>query len=172
MNLKVILFGAVVTVPTVAVLAMSFGRDPHAIRTPMVGRAAPALTLRDVVTNESVSLKSFRGKPVVVNFWASWCEPCLQEHATLVSAARSLGSEVQFIGIVYEDTQDRTRDFLRRHGSAYPSLLDEDGQAAIAFGVYGVPETFFVNPAGSIASKHTGPLTSELLSRNIQGASR
>jgi cytochrome c biogenesis protein CcmG/thiol:disulfide interchange protein DsbE len=172
MNRRVLLIGVLVTVPLIGVLAMSFGRDPHEIRTPMIGRTAPSFTLRDVATNKEVSLESFRGRPVVVNFWATWCAPCLEEHATLVSTARSLGSAVQFIGVVYEDTPDETREFLARNGHSYPSLLDEDGQTAIAYGVYGVPETFFVNSAGSVAAKYTGPLTFDLITQNIQMASK
>lgn len=172
MNRRVLLIGAMVTVPTVLVLALSFGRDPREIRTPMVGRAAPSFTLRDVVTGEAVSLDSFRGQPVVVNFWTTWCAPCLEEHAALVATARALGSKVQFIGVVYGDTTDRARAFLERHGHAYPSVLDEDAETAIAYGVYGVPETFFVTRTGAIASKYVGPLTVDLLKQHLQVASR
>jgi cytochrome c biogenesis protein CcmG/thiol:disulfide interchange protein DsbE len=149
---------------------MSFGRDPHEIRTPMVGRPAPSFSLPDVATHEAVSLASFRGRPVVINFWATWCVPCVQEHATLVSTARSLGSEVQFIGVVYEDSQGQVRDFLDQRGHAYPAVLDEDGRTAIAYGVYGVPETFFVNRSGAIAAKYTGALTASILTQNLRMA--
>jgi cytochrome c biogenesis protein CcmG/thiol:disulfide interchange protein DsbE len=171
-NRKAILIGAIVTVPIIAVLAMSFGRDPREIRTPMVGRAAPSFILRDVATNEAVSLESFRGRPVVVNFWATWCAPCVEEHATLVATARALGSKVQVIGVVYGDTQDQAREFLERRGRAYPSVLDEGAQTAIAYGVYGVPETFFVNPEGGIAAKYVGPLTFDLLTQHLRTALR
>lgn len=172
MNRRVMLIGAVVTVPVVAALAASFGRDPHEIRTPMIGRPAPAFALRDVTTSEELSLAALRGTPVVINFWATWCVPCLQEHAALVSTAASRGSDVQFIGVVYDDTPERVREFLQQHGRAYPSLLDEHGRTAIAYGVYGVPETFFVNRSGVIAAKHTGALTTTLLTRNLEAASQ
>jgi cytochrome c biogenesis protein CcmG/thiol:disulfide interchange protein DsbE len=162
----VMLTGALVATPILLLLASSFGRDPHEIRTPMVGRTAPVFTLRDVLTNESVALASFRGKPVVINFWATWCVPCLQEHVTLVSAARALGSHAQFIGVVYQDSQERVVEFLDQQGSAYPSVLDEKARAAIAYGVYGVPETFFVDRTGVIAAKHTGVITPATLTSN------
>jgi cytochrome c biogenesis protein CcmG/thiol:disulfide interchange protein DsbE len=163
MNRNVLLIGAIVAAPIVTVLAMSFGRDPHEIRTPMVGRAAPSFTLRDVSTDGAVALASFRGKPTVVNFWATWCGPCLQEHGLLVAAAKQLGSDVQFIGVVYEDSQDRVREFLDERGRPYPMVLDEDARTAIAYGVYGVPETFFLDRTGAIAAKHTGALTAGAL---------
>jgi cytochrome c biogenesis protein CcmG/thiol:disulfide interchange protein DsbE len=170
MNRAVVITGALVATPILLVLGSSFGRDPHEIRTPMVGRTAPVFTLRDVLTNEAVALASFRGKPVVINFWATWCVPCLQEHATLVSAARALGSHAQFIGVVYQDSQEQVVEFLDQRGSAYPSVLDEDARAAIAYGVYGVPETFFVDRMGTIAAKHMGVLTPDALASNLRMA--
>jgi len=170
MNPRVLMIAAAVAAPVLVVLAVSLGRNPHEIRTPMVGRSAPAFSLPDVDTGEEVTLASLRGRPVVVNFWATWCFPCLEEHKTLVAGARALGDEVQFVGVVYDDRQRAVRDFLRQRGQAYPSLLDEDGQVAIAYGVYGVPETFFVNPEGVIAAKYTGMLTPERLVDGVRRA--
>jgi cytochrome c biogenesis protein CcmG/thiol:disulfide interchange protein DsbE len=166
------LIGAIVAVPIVTVLAVSFGRDPHEIRTPMVGRPAPSFTLRDASTDGAVALAASRGKPVVINFWATWCAPCVQEHAALVAAARALGSDVQFIGVVYQDSQEQVRAFLDQRGRAYPVALDEDARTAIAYGVYGVPETFFVDRTGVIAAKHTGALTADTLTRNLRVAAQ
>ena len=172
MNRTVMVMGGMIAVPIVTVLAISFGRDPHEIRTPMVGRTAPSFTLLDVATGEAVSLTSFLGRPVVINFWATWCVPCVQEHATLVSTARSLGSAVQFIGVVYDDSPGQVRDFLDKHGNPFPAVWDDDGRTAIAYGVYGVPETFFVDRSGTIAAKYTGALTSEALSQHVRVAGR
>ena len=94
---------------------------------------------------------------VAINFWATWCVPCFQEHAALVEAARSL-PDVQFLGIVYEDDEAQTGEFLRQRGTSYPSLMDKDGKTAIAYGVFGVPETFFIDPEGRIVEKYVGPL--------------
>jgi len=83
--------------------------------------------------------------------------PCFEEQAALNAAARTFG-EVQFIGVVYEDDEARTQAFLAKQGSSYPSLLDPDGRTAIAYGVFGVPETFFIDGAGRIVEKYVGPL--------------
>ena len=88
----------------------------------------------------------------------------------MTSAAKSLGQEVQFLGVVYQDEEDSVRDWLRRQGSAYPSLLDPDGKAAIAYGVYGVPETYFIDPAGTIVAKHVGPLDGGTLMARLRQA--
>jgi len=149
--------GLAVVVPLLAVLVLNLGRDPHSIRSPLVGRAAPAFSLAPVGGGAPVSLASLRGRPVVINFWATWCVPCFEEHAALTAAARTFG-DAQFLGVVYEDDEARTKAFLADRGSSYPALLDPDGRTAIAYGVFGVPETFFIDGAGRIAEKFVGPL--------------
>ena len=143
--------------PLLAVLIANLGRDPHSIRSPLVGRPAPAFSLAPVGGGAPVRLESFRGKPLVINFWATWCVPCFEEHAALTAAARGL-RDVQFLGVIYEDDEARTQVFLKERGSAYPSLMDPDGRTAIEYGVFGVPETFFIDAQGKIVEKHVGPL--------------
>lgn len=162
LNLKVLVAGAVVVLPLLAVLVLNMGHNPAAIRSPLVGKDAPPFSLSPVGGGPSTSLESLRGRPVVLNFWATWCMPCIQEHETLVEAARSTPS-VQFLGVVYEDEEANTSEFLRKKGSSYPSLIDPDGKAAIAYGVAGAPETFFINAAGRIIEKYAGPLDPETL---------
>jgi cytochrome c biogenesis protein CcmG, thiol:disulfide interchange protein DsbE len=154
-NAKVLLAGLVVVVPLLGILIANLGRDPHSVTSPLIGRPAPPFT--------PVTLDALRGRPVVLNFWASWCVPCVQEHAALTSAARAMGSDVQFFGIVYEDDEARAKEFLARHGSAYPSLMDPESKTAIAYGIFGVPETYFISPGGTIADKFVGPLTPDAI---------
>jgi cytochrome c biogenesis protein CcmG/thiol:disulfide interchange protein DsbE len=170
MNRRVLVVGALVVMPLLAILVLNIGRDPHAFDSPMIGRPAPAFTLKATGDGTPISLTSLRGKPVVINFWATWCVPCFEEHAVLVAAAREAGDSAQFLGIVYEDEAERVGEFLARQGSAYPSLMDEDGKTAMSYGVYGVPETFFVDAEGRIAAKHTGPLGPDALAENLARA--
>jgi len=169
-NRKVLIAGLLVVVPLLAVLLLNLGRDPHAVDSPLVGRAAPAFSLAPVGGGAPTSLASLAGRPVVVNFWATWCVPCFEEHGVLLEGARTLGSEVQFLGVVYEDEEQRVAAFLRQRGGNYPSLVDPESRTAIAYGVYGVPETYFIDAQGSIAAKHVGPLTAQTLAENVRKA--
>lgn len=172
MNRKVLIAGLVVAVPVLALLFLNLGRDPHRVRSPLVGKPAPSFALKEVGGDRVISLQSLQGKPVVVNFWATWCVPCYAEHRVLTSSAGALGSSVQFLGVAYQDSDENILRFLRQYGTAYPTVADEAGKTAIAYGVYGVPETFFVNPAGVIVAKHEGALTDETLRENLATASR
>ena len=167
MNRRVLLAGALVVLPLLAILVLNIGRDPHAFNSPMIGRPAPAFTLKATGDGTPVSLAGLRGRPVVINFWATWCVPCYEEHGVLLAAAKEAGDSAHFLGVIYEDEEARVGEFLARQGKAYPSLMDEDGKTAMSYGVYGVPETFFVNAAGQIAAKHTGPLTRQALAENL-----
>ena len=172
-NTKVLVAGAAVVLPLLAVLVLNLGRDPHSIRSPLIGRPAPPFSLAPVGGGSPISLESLRGRPVVVTFWATWCVPCFEEHAALAAAARTF-KEVQFLGIVYEDDEARTKAFLAQRGSSYPSLMDAEGRTAIAYGVFGVPETFFIDGQGRIVDKYVGPLSrgaiAELLGKAKGGA--
>jgi cytochrome c biogenesis protein CcmG/thiol:disulfide interchange protein DsbE len=156
-NRKVLIGGVLIALPLLAVLIANLGRDPHSVRSPLIGRPAPPFSLVPVGGGAPITLEGLRGKTVVLNFWATWCVPCFQEHAALVEASRTLG-DVKFFGVVYEDDEVRTREFLAQRGSGYPSLIDAEGRAAIAFGVFGVPETFFIDGNGRIVDKYVGPL--------------
>lgn len=170
LNWKVLLAGLIVVVPLVAILAAGFGNDPRALPSVLEGREAPAFTLPDL-EGRSWSMAELEGRPVVLNFWATWCAPCKIEHPLLLEAARS-HPEVQFLGIVYGDTEDKVRRYLTVAGSAYPSLLDENNRTAIDFGVAGVPETFFIDRRGVIAYKHSGALTPAVVREKLEEIAR
>jgi cytochrome c biogenesis protein CcmG/thiol:disulfide interchange protein DsbE len=163
MNRPLLIGGLGLTALLLGLLGSGFGRDTHKLQSPLVGRQAPPFTLARVDGQGTVSLESLRGRPAVVNFWATWCQPCLTEHHVLQAGARH-ASGVQFVGIVYDDEPGRIAEVLQeRGGSAYPTVIDKGGRAAIAYGVAGVPETFFIDARGQIVSKFEGPLTVQQL---------
>jgi cytochrome c biogenesis protein CcmG/thiol:disulfide interchange protein DsbE len=169
-NRGVLIAGLVVVLPLLMILIANLGRDPHSVASPLVGRPAPPFTLEPVGGGAPVSLASLAGKPVVLNFWATWCVPCFQEHGVLTEGARALGAGVQFLGVVYEDEPERVQAFLTQRGGGYPSLVDPGSRTAIAYGVFGVPETYFIDAQGTIAAKFVGPLTAPLLEANVRKA--
>lgn len=169
MNKTVLIIGVVIVAVIVFVLFAGLGKDPQHIDSPLIGKPAPPFALKAVGSGETIDLDSLRGKPVVLNFWATWCGPCYEEHPTLVANARVLPN-VQFVGVVFNDTEDKIMRFLAQRGTAYPTLLDGNGKTAIAYGVGGVPETYFINPAGTIVAKFEGPLTTEALQANLEKA--
>ena len=171
LNRRVLLLGLVFVVPLLAILLLHLGRNPHAVRSPLVGRTAPPFTMAPVGGGAPVGLESLRGRPVVLNFWATWCAPCIQEHPALTRVAGER-KDVTFLGVVYQDEEARIQEFQRRYGSAYPSLLDPDGKTAIAYGIAGVPETFFIDTKGTIVAKVSLPLSVEEIQEHLAKAGR
>ena len=169
MNRRILAVGLLLTLPLVGVLVAGLGRD-MTVRSPLVGRPAPVFSLRPVGGGAPMGTAELRGQPAVVNFWATWCVPCYQEHGVLTRAARALEGRVRFVGVVYEDSEENVQGFLREQGSSYPSLLDQDGRTAIAFGLFGVPETFFLDAGGTVVSKFVGPLDDARLAAELQKA--
>ncbi|HEY6211643.1 MAG TPA: redoxin family protein [Vicinamibacterales bacterium] len=163
MNRFVLFIGAIITTALVTVLMSGLGRDPKHIDSPLLGNAAPRFTLKTVGAGTAIDTATLRGKPLVVNFWATWCVPCWEEQPILNDAARIYGDRVQFLGVVFQDDESKIRDFLRERGAAYPTVIDDHGKTAIAYGVGGVPETFFVDANGTIVAKYDGPLSPEQL---------
>ena len=98
LNRKALVAGLLVVLPLLAILVANLGRDPHSVRSPLIGRTAPAFALPPVDGGHPVTLESLKGKPVVINFWATWCVPCYQEHPALNGAAQAMQGDVQFLG--------------------------------------------------------------------------
>lgn len=168
MNRTVLLVGIIIAAAIVAVLFVGLGKNPAEIRSPLVGKPAPVFALREVGTNRTVDITQYRGKPLVVNFWATWCGPCWEEHPVLVANARMFEGSVNFLGVVFQDKEDKILGFLEQRGSSYPTVVDEAGKTAIAYGVGGVPETYFIDANGVIAAKFNGPMSPDILREHIQ----
>lgn len=148
-------------------LFTGFGRDPRDIGSPLIGRPAPAWTLT-TLSGGRMSSQDLAGRPYVVNFWASWCPPCVGEHPILAAAYERYGDELEIVGALYQDASADAERFLARYGDAgYPHVIDDEGRLAIEFGVTGPPETFFVDAGGIVRAKQFGPLTNALMAEHL-----
>jgi cytochrome c biogenesis protein CcmG/thiol:disulfide interchange protein DsbE len=138
-----------------------------AVQTYPPGRAAPPLRLR-TLDGGRLDLAALRGRPVVVNFWATWCEPCVREFPLLARAAAGhRAARLAVVGVLFQDQPDAARAFVRRHGGGWPVGVDADGRTAAAWGVVGLPHTFFVRPDGTLAARQLGELTLTTLDRQL-----
>ncbi|HWW67347.1 MAG TPA: TlpA disulfide reductase family protein [Solirubrobacterales bacterium] len=133
-----------------------------------VGEAAPAGPLPRLTGKGTGSLADYRGRWVLVNFWASWCVPCRQEAPALEEFQREHGGpRFTVLGIDTRDLSGDGQKFARQYGLTYPQLRDGDGQRAHDFGTTGVPENFLVDPRGKLRLLNRGPVTAEYLRQNV-----
>lgn len=153
----------------IALLAYGFTRSPKDIPSPLLRQPAPDFTLA-LLDGGRLTLSEQRGKVVVVNFWASWCYPACWNEAPRLQAAweRYREKGLVLVGVIYQDREPNAREFIRRHGKTYPNGMDPKSRVAIDYGVYGVPETFFIDREGRIAHKHVGELPTDTLTREIE----
>lgn len=150
---------AAATVVLAVVLASRFGTDPGLVESPLIGRPAPTFELPTLRDDSSVSLSELEGEIVVINFFASWCLECRNEHDDLVATANAFADRgVQFVQIGYqEDPEDSLAYLLEAGMSDFTLYLSDPGsRTAIAYGVFGIPETFFVDEAGTVVGKIIG----------------
>ena len=121
----------------------------------------------------AVKLSDMRGKPVVLNFWASWCPPCRQEMPEFDKIHKELGSEVVFMMVDLTDgmreTVDVASQFIRDQGYGFPVYFDTQGQAGDAYGIRSIPATFFIDGSGKVISSQVGALSEATLRRGIEG---
>ena len=150
----------VVLVGLLALLGYGLKLDPREVPSPLIGKMAPAFDLPDLAGTVRVTPLDLQGRPVLVNFFASWCAGCQVEHPVLMKLAREYGVEI--VGMDYKDTPEAAQQWLARHGNPYRSLVaDQQGQAGLDWGVYGVPETFVLGADGRVLYKQIGPMTEQ-----------
>ncbi|MFP5318204.1 MAG: TlpA family protein disulfide reductase [Acidimicrobiia bacterium] len=162
---------AVAVLLAVAVGAATAARTARRTDEVAVEGAAPSFDLPRVgAKGERVRLADLRGRPLVVNFWASWCVPCRKEMPALEAVAERLDGRVQFVGINHQDGAEAAAAFEREVGVRYPSGYDPDGRVAPAFGVVGLPTTVLVDARGRIVARHLGALSDDALSELVRKA--
>jgi cytochrome c biogenesis protein CcmG/thiol:disulfide interchange protein DsbE len=167
-----------------AVLALLFALalksgDPSRLPSALINRQAPEMTLPALegLSDGAHPIGGFstadlaKGEVSVVNFWASWCAPCVQEHPVLVALKEKTG--VRLYGVNYKDVAANARRFLGRYGNPFTAVgVDGSGRTAIEWGVIAMPETFVVDGKGTVVYKHTGPISPEALEARIIPAIR
>jgi cytochrome c biogenesis protein CcmG/thiol:disulfide interchange protein DsbE len=168
MMLKKVLL-LIALLPVLALFAYGLTRDPRSIPSPLVGRQAAdfALTL---FNGGRFALAEQRGKIVVMNVWSSWCIPACYNEAPALEAAwqRYRDLDVVVLGVNYQDREPAAREFLARFQHTFPNGPDVGSKIAIEYGVYGVPETFFIDRGGRIAYKHVGEISLPILVQQIE----
>ncbi len=163
--------GAVAFIVLGIMFAGRFGADPTISSSPLIGKAAPTSPIALLDGTGEISMADFAGDIVVVNFWASWCLSCREEHPALIKAAADYKEfDVTFVAVNYQDTPGRAVEFLDELGWSPETVYVVDDGSATAFewGIIGVPETFFVDRSGIVVGKVSGPSNYALLSRTIE----
>ncbi len=150
-----------------AMWGMSHGSVNYGSGRPLVGQQAPDFRL-SLLDGKTTSLSSLRGKVAVVNFWATWCPSCVDEMPDLQTVWEAYsGQNVTFLGVAYQDSETTVRSALVQYGTTYPVGLDAGDRIAEQYGITGIPETFIVAPDGRVAYVHIGPITTDVLSAQL-----
>lgn len=166
-----------IVAPLLYLLAFGLTRDARELPSMMVGKPSPDFVLQ-TLDGKLVTRESLAGRPFVINFWATWCGPCFFEHGVFREVGERYAKEhpkerhakerVEFLGVVYQDKKEAVEMFLKEYGTPFKVALDPSSKMAIAFGVGGIPETFFVDAAGVIRSKFTGVLSVPQLEMQLE----
>jgi cytochrome c biogenesis protein CcmG/thiol:disulfide interchange protein DsbE len=177
-NWKRASIAAAAAAPIIGLFAWGLTRDPNNIPSPLPGREAPKFQLAVFApgqgalmksVGDTVKLANLKGQVVVLNFWASWCLACRDEHPLLSAVAQDyVGRPVQFLGVLYNDVPVKGIQWITEMGGqSYPSVDDPGARVAIDYGLYGVPETFFLDANGRVAYKHTGPVSPMVVHQKV-----
>jgi cytochrome c biogenesis protein CcmG/thiol:disulfide interchange protein DsbE len=132
-----------------------------------IGDQAPAFALADLEGNP-VRLSDLRGRPVIINFWASSCGPCVEEFPLLARAAAAHEQDgLAIVGIIFRDRSEAARDFMARMGGTWPAVMDPGEALATKFGIIGPPDTFFIDRNGVLVGRQLGQLSAADLDRGL-----
>jgi cytochrome c biogenesis protein CcmG, thiol:disulfide interchange protein DsbE len=133
-----------------------------------LGQTAPTFELPKLRGDGHIALEDLRGKPLVVNFWASWCDPCKDEAPEFARTAERMRGKVRFLGVTMLDGRDEALSFVKRYGIGFESVRDTRGVIAKRFGVTGVPETAFIDARGRLVGTYIGAFTKGQLARAVR----
>ena len=162
----------VIVLGLIILLAFGFTTDPKKVPSPLIGRPAPNFQFEELNGEQIFSLSEFKGIPIVLNFWASWCAECRTEAVILENFFQKYGvnnKKLMMIGIAIQDSPKNAKAFARHFGKTYLLGLDDNsGNIALDYGIYGVPETFFIDPGGNIFHKTIGMVTKELIEQKFK----
>ena len=151
----------------IAALAWGLLHPANPTTAAVLGKPAPDIEVRALDGNEVVRLSDMRGRPVVLNFWASWCAPCRQEAPLLSEAARSLGGRVAFLGVDFSDSTQAARSYLAQARYPYP-VGTAVGGIPEQYGISSPPVTFFIDGQGVVVAHFSGPLDRSSIDRYLQ----
>ena len=152
----------------VVLLGVGLTLNPREVPSPLIGKAAPPFELPLLQEDQKkFASREMLGKVWLLNVWASWCEPCLQEHPVISALAKTLPAPV--VGLNYKDARENALPWLQRNGNPfYLTVFDGSGRIGIDYGVYGVPETYVIDKKGIIRYKRIGPVTPEVVQKKIE----
>ena len=157
------------------VLASRFGTDPGLVQSPLLGQPAPGFQLETLDGEKTVDLATLEGDIVIINFFASWCLQCRAEHADLVATADAFEDrDVTFVQVSYQEDSDDTLAYLKEVGNSSETvyLQDQASRTAIAYGVFGIPETYFIDANGVVVGKIIGETDAFTLGATIDAIMR
>jgi cytochrome c biogenesis protein CcmG/thiol:disulfide interchange protein DsbE len=147
--------------------ALGLQRDPSVLPSALLDRPAPEFALPGLAGKPGLAKGDLAGQVVLVNFFASWCQPCRIEHPLLMRLAEE--GKVALYGVDYKDKPEDAKRLLDQLGDPYRTIgADQDGRTAIDFGVYGVPETYVIDKSGRIRYRQVGPITPETYEQVLQ----
>tara|TARA_Y100001960_G_scaffold224028_1_gene234511 strand:+ start:156 stop:686 length:531 start_codon:yes stop_codon:yes gene_type:complete len=141
---------------------LSIERNPSEVPSSLINKEVPNFKTESLLKNKMfVSSEQFGDEIMLVNFFATWCKPCLEEHNYIKRFSSEKG--IRIVGINYKDNPKKTKKWLKELGNPYSDIpLDKNGRIAIDWGVYGIPETFLISSQGIIKYRHVGPITKKI----------
>jgi cytochrome c biogenesis protein CcmG/thiol:disulfide interchange protein DsbE len=164
---RFLVYAAILPFVVLAAIGLALAVRAGSTTPTTIGSVAPDFSLTDLDGNP-VRLADLRGRPVIVNFWASWCGPCVEEFPLLREVAEAHADDgLAIIGIVYQDRVESARSFMATHGGTWAAAMDPDDRVAQAYKIFAPPETYFIGRDGRIVARHIGQFTADSLEDKV-----